>query len=261
MDRAGDLGTDGPPPGRRWYNHEILASEDPASRTSVLLVDDNADNLLALSAVLDRLKLRLVQVTSGARALALAEEEEFAAIILDVQMPVLDGFETARLLRMQRRTDRTPIIFLTANSHDPSLSLRGYAEGAVDYLVKPFDPAILRSKVSVFVSLYEARRTVQHQEALLREHALEAQRRESESRYHSLAEAVRLDDLTSLAGERRRLDGVDVPGPCSGGGHCEDARSGADVHDNVVRLDELLEGLDERGRPHTILEHRDVGAR
>ena len=192
MDRAGDLGTDGPPPGCRWYNRGIVASEDPASRTSVLLVDDNADNLLALSAVLDRLKLRLSEATSGARALALAEEQEFAAIILDVQMPVLDGFETARLLRMQRRTDRTPIIFLTANSHDPSLSLRGYAEGAVDYLVKPFDPAILRSKVSVFVSLYEARRTVQRQEALLREHALEAQRRESDARYHSLAEAVPL---------------------------------------------------------------------
>src|SRR5262245_48928274 len=107
-------------------------------------------------------------------------------------MPVLDGFETARLLRMQRSTDQTPIIFLTANSHDPALSLRGYAEGAVDYLVKPFDPAILRSKISVFVSLYEARSTVQRQEALLREHALEAQRRESDARYHSLAEAIPL---------------------------------------------------------------------
>ena len=167
-----------------------MAPEDPASRTSVLLVDDNADNLLALSAVLDRLKLRLVQATSGARALALAEEQDFAVIILDVQMPVLDGFQTARLLRMRRGAEQTPIIFLTANSHDPSVSLRGYAEGAVDFLVKPFDPAILRSKVSVFVSLYEARRTVQRQEALLREHALEAQRRESEARYHSLAEAV-----------------------------------------------------------------------
>ena len=175
-----------------WYKEGILAPDEPASRTSVLLVDDNTDNLLALSAVLDRLRVRLVQATSGARALALAEEQEFAAIILDVQMPVLDGFETARMLRMRKGGDRTPIIFLTANSHDPAASLRGYAEGAVDFLVKPFDPAILRSKVSVFVSLHEARRTVQRQEALLREHALEAQRRESEARYHSLAEAVPL---------------------------------------------------------------------
>jgi PAS domain S-box-containing protein len=178
-----------------------LAPEDQALRTSVLLVDDNADNLLALSAVLDRLKLRLVQATSGVRALALAEDEEFAAIILDVQMPVLDGFETARLLRM-RPGHQTPIIFLTANSHDPATSLRGYAEGAVDFLVKPFDPGILRSKVSVFVSLYEARRTVQRQEALLREHALEAQRRESDARYHSLAEAVPLIVWTSDVGGR-----------------------------------------------------------
>ena len=169
-----------------------MVPEDPAARPSVLLVDDNADNLLALSAVLDRLRLRLVQVTSGARALSLAEEEEFAAIILDVQMPVLDGFETARQLRMRPGGDQTPIIFLTANSHDPAASLRGYAEGAVDFLVKPFDPGILRSKVSVFVSLYESRRTVQRQEVLLREHALETQRRESDARYHSLAEAVPL---------------------------------------------------------------------
>ena len=174
----------------RWYNHETLAPDDPALRSSVLLVDDNADNLLALSAVLDRLNLRLVQATSGARALSLASEEEFAVIILDVQMPVLDGFETARLLRMRPAGNQTPIIFLTANSHDPAASLRGYAEGAVDFLVKPFDPGILRSKVSVLVSLHEARRTVQRQQTLLREHALEAQRRESEARYHSLAEAV-----------------------------------------------------------------------
>jgi len=169
-----------------------LAPDDPAVRSSVLLVDDNADNLLALSAVLDRLQLRLVQATSGARALALAAEEEFAVIILDVQMPVLDGFETARLLRMRPAGGQTPIIFLTANSHDPTVSLRGYAEGAVDFLVKPFDPGILRSKVSVFVSLHEARRTVQRQEVLLREHALDAQRRESDARYQSLAEAVPL---------------------------------------------------------------------
>lgn len=175
---------------RDWYNLATVAQEEPASPTSILLVDDNADNLLALSAVLDRLNLRLVQARSGSRALALSEEQEFAAIILDVQMPGLDGFQTARLLRARSGGDRTPIIFLTANSHDPAASLRGYAEGAVDFLVKPFDPAVLRSKVAAFVALFEARRTVQRQEMLLREHALEAQRRESEARYHSLAEAV-----------------------------------------------------------------------
>jgi PAS domain S-box-containing protein len=167
-----------------------VATDDPASATSVLLVDDNADNLLALGAVLERLHLRLVEATSGERALAVAEQQEFAVIVLDVQMPGLDGFQTARLLRARSGGEHTPIIFLTANSHDPGISLRGYAEGAVDFLSKPFDPAVLRSKVSVFVLLFEARRTVQRQGTLLREAALEAQRRESEARYHSLAEAV-----------------------------------------------------------------------
>ncbi len=92
-----------------------MAQEEPASPTSILLVDDNADNLLALSAVLDRLSLRLVQARSGARALALSEEQEFAAIILDVQMPGLDGVQTARRLRARSGGDRTPIIFLTGN--------------------------------------------------------------------------------------------------------------------------------------------------
>ena len=179
-----------PGPDARWYNDLIVPPDDPATRTSVLLVDDNADNLLALSAVLERLRLRLVEASSGARAVALAEEEEFAAIVLDVQMPGLDGYQTARLLRSRAGGDLTPIIFLTANSHDSGASLRGYAEGAVDFLVKPFDPAVLRSKVGVFVALFEARRTLQRQEAMLREVALEAQRRDSEARYHSLAEAV-----------------------------------------------------------------------
>jgi len=167
-----------------------VAPDESAPATSVLLVDDNPDNLLALAAVLERLHLRLVRASSGNQALALAEREDFAAVVLDVQMPGLDGYQTARLLRARKGGDRTPILFLTANSHDPAASLRGYAEGAVDFLVKPFDPAILRSKVSVFVSLFEARRTLLRQEAQLREHALELQRRESEARYHSLAEAV-----------------------------------------------------------------------
>ena len=163
----------------------------PASAAaSVLLVDDNPDNLLALEAVLDRLRLRLVRAASGAEALAAAEREQFALVILDVQMPGMDGFQTARLLNTRRTAEPTPIIFLTANSHDAASQLQGYAEGAVDYLVKPFDPAVLRSKVSVFVSLYQARKQVAHQAALLREHAIEAQRRESEARYTALAEAM-----------------------------------------------------------------------
>lgn len=157
---------------------------------SVLLVDDNEDNLLALEAVLERLGVRLVKASSGSQAVAAAEHEEFALVVLDVQMPGMDGFQTARLLNARRTADPTPIIFLTANSHDPASQLQGYAEGAVDYLVKPFDPAVLRSKVSVFVALARARKQVALQAGLLREHAFEAQRRESEARYQALAEAM-----------------------------------------------------------------------
>jgi len=167
-----------------------LAEGSAPAAASILLVDDNPDNLLALEAVLDRLRTRLVRASSGAEALAAAEREEFALVILDVQMPGMDGFQTARMLKTRPATEPTPIIFLTANSHDAASQLQGYAEGAVDYLVKPFDPAVLRSKVSVFVSLYRARRQVAHQAALLREHAFETHRRESEARYTALAEAM-----------------------------------------------------------------------
>src|SRR5215813_2220406 len=162
----------------------------PAAAASILLVDDNEDNLLALEAVLERLGSRLVRARSGAEALAAVEREEFALVILDVQMPGMDGFQTARVLNARRADEPTPIIFLTANSHDAASQAQGYVEGAVDYLVKPFDPGVLRSKVSVFVSLYRARKQVALQSALLREHALETQRRESEARYQALAEAM-----------------------------------------------------------------------
>jgi PAS domain S-box-containing protein len=169
----------------------VALPERPAPATAgILLVDDKEDNLLALEAVLERLGPRLVRASSGAEALAAVEREEFALVVLDVQMPGMDGFQTARLLNARRAAEPTPIIFLTANSHDPASQLRGYAEGAVDYLVKPFDPVVLRSKVSVFVALYQARKQVALQTALLREHVFEAQRRESEARYHALAEAM-----------------------------------------------------------------------
>ena len=167
-----------------------LAERAASVMASILLVDDNEDNLLALEAVLERLGARLVRASSGSHALAAVEREEFALVILDVQMPGMDGFQTARLLNARRAGDPTPIIFLTANIHDQASQLQGYAEGAVDYLVKPFEPAVLRSKVTVFVALFQARKQVALQSAILREHAFEAQRREGEARYQALAEAM-----------------------------------------------------------------------
>jgi PAS domain S-box-containing protein len=122
---------------------------------SVLLVDDGPENLLALEAVLKPLGLRTVRATSGEEALRELLHEEFAVILLDVQMPGMDGFETAELIKQRDRTQHIPIIFLTAIDKERQQVFRGYSVGAVDYLFKPFDPDVLRSKVGVFVDLYE----------------------------------------------------------------------------------------------------------
>src|SRR6266545_5367504 len=113
-------------------------------RSRVLLVDGRPDNLLALTAVLEPLSADLVTARSGEEALRYLLGEEFAVIVLDVQMPVLDGFETARLIKQRERTRHIPIVFLTAISGEPEHHLRGYEVGAVDYVYKPFAPEILR---------------------------------------------------------------------------------------------------------------------
>ena len=129
----------------------------------ILLVDDRRDNLLALQAVLEPLGHELVEAGSGEEALRHLLAGEFALIILDVQMPVLDGFETAQLIRGRERTRYVPIIFLTAISGEPEHYLRGYQSGAVDYVYKPFEPEILRAKVSVFVELWTRGTTIEAQ--------------------------------------------------------------------------------------------------
>ncbi|TMK40388.1 MAG: response regulator [Actinobacteria bacterium] len=127
------------------------------SAVNVLLVDDNPENLLALEAVLEPLGQRLVRATSGEEALRLLLREEFAVILLDVRMPGMDGLETARYISARQRTRHTPIIFLTGQEADVDQAFRGYQSGAVDYVVKPFEPGVLRSKVSVFVRLHHER--------------------------------------------------------------------------------------------------------
>src|SRR5947209_10866410 len=124
------------------------------SAVNVLLVDDNPENLLALEAVLEPLGQRLVRATSGEEALSALLRDDFALILLDVQMPSMDGFQTATFIKQREKTQHIPIIFLTALSNELHHMFRGYSAGAVDYVVKPFDPMILRSKVQVFVDLY-----------------------------------------------------------------------------------------------------------
>ena len=126
-------------------------------RADILLVDDQPANLLALEAVLDDVGDDLVRAASGEEALRLLAGRDFAVVLLDVQMPGLDGFETAKLIRGADRSRHTPIIFLTAAERDEFPVAEAYPLGAVDYLVKPLVPDVLRAKVAVFVELFRNR--------------------------------------------------------------------------------------------------------
>jgi two-component system, sensor histidine kinase and response regulator len=125
----------------------------PTETISLLLVDDHPENLLALEAILSGAGKYLVKAGSGRQALRCLLERDFAVILMDVQMPEMDGFETAALIRERERNRATPIIFLTATSNSELEVIKGYTTGAVDYIIKPFVPEILRAKVASFVEL------------------------------------------------------------------------------------------------------------
>lgn len=123
-------------------------------RPNILIVDDKPENLIALEALLEECNATITPATSGNDALNLALENEFALVLLDVQMPEMDGFEVAELLRSNASTQHFPIIFITATD-DKQYIFKGYASGAVDYLSKPIEPIILKSKVTVFINLWQ----------------------------------------------------------------------------------------------------------
>jgi CheY-like chemotaxis protein len=133
----------------------------------ILLVDDQPENLRTLEAVLEPLGYPLRTASSGHGALRMLLKQDFAMILLDVRMPGLDGFETAQLVKERTRTRDIPIVFLTAARDEVSEIARGYGVGAVDYVLKPFDPDLLRSKVAVFAELEASRRALKRSEALL----------------------------------------------------------------------------------------------
>jgi len=150
-----------------------------AAAAAVLIVDDRPENLETLAVFLEPLRARIVTAGSGREALNLLTNEQFAVILLDVQMPEMDGFETAASIRSRPETRSVPIIFLTGISASPENVFRGYEAGAVDYIVKPVDPAILRSKVAVFVELFEKTREIARQAQLLREQEQAQREREA----------------------------------------------------------------------------------
>jgi PAS domain S-box-containing protein len=161
-----------------------------ADRVNLLLVDDVDENLIALEAILEPLGENLVTARSGEEALRALLDSDFACILLDVQMPGMDGFETTELIKQRERTKHIPIIFLTAISKDEQHVFHGYEVGAVDYVFKPFEPEMLRSKVAVFVDLHRKNKEIARQAGLLRKQEVEAERRLSEERYRQLADAM-----------------------------------------------------------------------
>jgi signal transduction histidine kinase/DNA-binding response OmpR family regulator len=162
---------------------EIVQLAAPPSKARILAVDDDERNLLAIDEVLTPIA-EVVTVQSGEEALRRLLKEDFAVILLDVLMPGLDGYETAALIRQREQSKRTPLIFLTAINKEDAHMLRGYDAGAVDYVFKPFDPVMLRSKVAVFVELHEKTIEIQRkataEQALLAK-ALQAERQKLEA--------------------------------------------------------------------------------
>lgn len=173
-----------------------------SAHASILIVDDDEKSLLAMEAVLRSLGARLTTARSGEEALRKVLDEDFAAILMDVRMPGIDGFTTARMIRQRKRSRYTPIIFLTAAQEDVASMFRGYEAGAVDYIVKPVIAEVLRSKLSVFVGLHDMNRMLN---AELAERAMTEQRlRTSEENLRALAarlQSVREEERIRIARE------------------------------------------------------------
>jgi two-component system sensor kinase FixL len=180
-------------PDLEWTAPERADENAPATATHVLLVDDRPVNLLLLESILADMGLNLVCAASGEEALCRLRDDDFALVLLDIQMPGPDGFETARRIRGQVRSRRTPIIFVTAREGTDSQLVEAYKLGAVDYLVKPLSPEIVRAKVAVFAELFQKTELVRHQAARLRQAERErAQRalRDHEARLLAIVETA-----------------------------------------------------------------------
>lgn len=171
-------------------------------KIKILVVDDRPENLMAIEGVLERPELSIITATSGNEALGLVLEHSFALILLDVQMPGMDGFEVAELMRGSEKTRHIPIIFVTAISKEDTHVFTGYEKGAVDYLFKPLDPMVLRSKVNVFVELFQQRKKIQQSNAELSQAVaeLEAVNQQIREQQESVIEEERLKVLLQMAG-------------------------------------------------------------
>jgi len=187
----------------------------------ILLVDDRPENLSALENLLEDQGLEIFKATSGNEALRLSLKHDFAIVLMDVRMPDMDGFETAELMRSYPKTSRLPIIFVSAVMKDTKHQFKGYETGAFDYLLKPIDPTILRSKIRVFCELYLQRQQLeQHEqqlETLVNERTVELNStldhlRESERRFRDLLASVTSYMYTVVVDDGRPVSTTHGPG-------------------------------------------------
>ncbi|MEU1033023.1 response regulator [Streptomyces mirabilis] len=178
----------------------MSAEETTYERASILLVDDMEDNLIALEAVLGSLNEPLVRARSGEEAMKALLRQRFAVVLLDIRMPGMDGFETAANIKRLDQTKDVPIIFLTGTDADAGYAFRGYATGAADYLTKPFDPWVLRAKVTVFLDLH--RKNQQLERLLTQEHTHAAQ---ISTRLAALEKRLSSEDSPDLSDLRRQV--------------------------------------------------------
>lgn len=133
---------------------------DNSEKTNILIVDDRPENLISLADVLERPDLNIITADSGNNALSLILDHDFALILLDVQMPVMDGFETAEIIRKNKNSSHIPIIFITAIGREEKYASKGYDAGAVDFMFKPFNPHVLISKVNIFIELHKQKKNL-----------------------------------------------------------------------------------------------------
>ncbi|EHQ87618.1 PAS domain S-box protein [Desulfosporosinus youngiae] len=166
----------------------------------ILIVDDRKENLLALEAVLTSPDYQLMFASSGEEALRCLLKDDFAVIILDVQMPGMDGFETARLIRARKRHEGTPIIFITAIYQSAENIKQGYSLGAIDYLFKPFNPEMLKFKIEAFVKLHFNKKQIKLQNELLQQHAIKLEAL-NESLEQTTSDLRKAEALARVIGE------------------------------------------------------------
>ncbi|MBT5420862.1 MAG: diguanylate cyclase, partial [Candidatus Cloacimonetes bacterium] len=175
-----------------------MISQDDKITPNILIVDDDKKNLRALEAVLKKVDANIISANSGEKALELLMEKEYALVLLDVQMPGMDGFETAELMRQNKRLSKVPIIFVTAISKEDKYVQKGHEVGAIDYLFKPLDAIVLLSKVNIFLDYYKQTKTMQ-----LMMDDLSAAHKTLEQNNKELNQLAHFDPVTGLA---NRLD-------------------------------------------------------